>query len=466
MSVLRGWLNGLACLALVWGSATILAADDPPDDELIEMVTTLLNDTDKDIRALGFEQVRTSAKGPAATQKFAALLPTLKPEAQVGLLSALADRRDATALPAVLETLGSSSDEAVRVAALSALGWLGGPDDIKTTLSKLWQGAAAETAAARASLVRLQGDSVAKLLAAELATSSPTQQVTLLQILCERRALDTIPNMLTAANANEASVREAAMIALGQLASTDHLSGMLQGVLQAEPGKEREAAEKAVMQVCARVEDLDQRSAAALTAVESLNEKERLALLPTLGRVGGAPILKVLETAVADSNPALHEAGIRALCNWPDASLAPRLLELTRAEKHADHRTRALRALIRIAVLPDGRPDADKLALLRTAWEVCEQDAERNLILQRAQAIRHIETLRFLLPYLDQPKHAQQACQSIVELAHHRALRDENKAEFHQALDKVLATSSDATVKERATRYKKGQTWVRPAEGK
>jgi HEAT repeat protein len=444
----------------------MVAADDPSDDELIEMVTTLLTDSDKDVRALGLEQVRTAAKGPAATQKFAALLPKLPSEAQVGLLSALADRGDATARSAVLDVLGSSRDEAVRVAAISALGWLGGPTEIQAILPKLWQGAAAEKAAARTSLVRLKGDTVAKLVAAELANASPPQQVTLLEILSERRALDTIPDMLAAANSNEVGVREAAMIALGQLAATGHLPGLLQGVLKAEPGREREAAEKAVMQVCARVEDLDQRSAAALAAVEGLGDKERLALLPTLGRVGGEPILKVLETAVADPSPAVHEAGIRALCNWPDASLAPRLIELTRAEKHAEHRTRALRALIRIAVLPDGRPDTDKLALLRTAWDVCEQDAERNLILQRAQAIRHIETLRFLWPYLDQPKYAQQACQSLVELAHHRKLRDDNKAEFHAALDKVLSTSTDATVKERATRYKKGQTWVRPAENR
>ncbi len=79
-----------------------------------------------------------------------------------------------------------------------------------------------------------------------------------------------------------------------------------------------------------------------------------------------------------------------------------------------------------------------------------------------ASTIRIPETLRFLLPYLDQPAYAQQACQAIVELAHHRELRDGNKAEFHTALDKVLEVSRDATVLERADRYKRGQTWVRP----
>jgi hypothetical protein len=50
----------------------------------------------------------------------------------------------------------------------------------------------------------------------------------------------------------------------------------------------------------------------------------------------------------------------------------------------------------------------------------------------------------------------------VVELAHHRGLREPNKAEFDQALDKVIQTSQDATVVDRAQRYKKGQTWVRP----
>ena len=43
-----------------------------------------------------------------------------------------------------------------------------------------------------------------------------------------------------------------------------------------------------------------------------------------------------------------------------------------------------------------------------------------------------------------------------------RGLREPHKAEFDQALDKVIQTSQDATVVDRAQRYKKGQTWVRP----
>jgi hypothetical protein len=56
----------------------------------------------------------------------------------------------------------------------------------------------------------------------------------------------------------------------------------------------------------------------------------------------------------------------------------------------------------------------------------------------------------------------EHACETIVELAHHRGLREPNKPEFDRALDKVMATSKNATTVDRAKRYKNNQTWVRP----
>jgi hypothetical protein len=63
---------------------------------------------------------------------------------------------------------------------------------------------------------------------------------------------------------------------------------------------------------------------------------------------------------------------------------------------------------------------------------------------------------------LDQPNLVDQACQAIVELAHLRWLRDENKEEFLAALDRVQAISRDPIVLDRAQRYKEGKTWTGP----
>jgi hypothetical protein len=70
--------------------------------------------------------------------------------------------------------------------------------------------------------------------------------------------------------------------------------------------------------------------------------------------------------------------------------------------------------------------------------------------------------VRFVLPYVDQPQFSQIACETIVEIAHHREVRDPHKAEVDKALDKVIAASNDAVVVDRANRYKRGETWQRP----
>jgi hypothetical protein len=446
------------CFALALSAAVRSAAAADTADPLVTMVVTLLGDADKDVRSLGLDQVRTGIPGETATRQLAAQLATLPPDAQVGLLGALADRGDRVARAAVLETLAKSQGD-VRVAAIAALGALGEAADAPLLGDFLSHGAAPEQAAARASLVRLTGDGVIAAIAAQMNAGPPPLHAALIGVLAERRAVEVIPILLADAVGPNAEVRAAAMIALGQLGEPEHVSGMVAGVLAATAGKEREAAERAVAAVCFRDEQ-PHRAEPLLAAVDALNVADRPKLLSALGRVGGDKARQIVEAALADAEQ--HALGLHALCNWPDASVAPRLIELANSDEHPAHRATARRALIRVAPLPDGRANVEKLALLKQAMEMCVRDEERNLVFQRASAIRIPETLAFVVPYLDQPAYAQQACATIVELSHHRALREANKAAFDRALDRVIATSRDAVVVERAHRYRQGQTWARP----
>jgi HEAT repeat protein len=448
-------------LALMWTPSA--PADENAD--LTKLVVDLLGDKDKDVRALGFEQVRSGVKGGEATKLFAAQLAKLPPDAQVGLLGALADRGDAAARPAVIDLLAATRDDMVRVAAVSALGAIGESTDVARLTSILADGSKAEQNAARASLIRIKGEPSVAEITAHLKKADPALRVALIEIIAARRGLSAIPDLCVAARDANARVRTAAMAALGQLAGPEHLSAMVHGVLAASKGAERDAAEKAVALVCSRIGDPVKRADALLESIHPIpTHASHAAMLPTLGRVGGAKILDEVERAIV--NPALHDVGIRAICNWPDASIASRLIELATGDEHSEHRDMARAALVRVAPLPDGRPDPARLELVKKVFAMCKTDAERNLVLRRAHAVRTVETLRFLRPFADQPAFAQQACESIVELAHHRAVRDANKEEFHAALDKVIATSKDAVVIDRANRYKKGQTWARPKDGK
>ena len=460
-----------ACLGALSFSA--LGADDAPaaaeataepDGELLKMVLDLVGEKDKDLRALGFEQVRTEVKGEAATREIARQLRTLAPEAQIGLLGALTDRGDPAAKFEVFLLLESSRDRSVRAAAITALGVLGNGEDLGTLLQRLSAPTEAERDAARQSLVRLRGDDVSARIARNMElTDYQTAQAQLIEILAERRALGEVRQILPSAFDEDPKVRAAAIKALGELASTEHLPGLVQVVLSAAAGAERESAEKCVAQVCSRTPDAENRAKPLLAAIETLSPDKQVMLLSTLGRVGGVAALATINAALTDTDAQRREAGLRAICHWPDAAVAERLIELASDSTQSDEaRAMALAALIRVAPLPDKRPDAERLALVKQVMDLCTRDADRQQVIKRARAIRTVETLRFLVPYLDQPQFAQQACESIVELAHHRGLREPNKEEFDRVLDRVIATSQDATVVERAGRYKKGQTWVRP----
>jgi HEAT repeat protein len=467
MTFLRNpWFLLIIVLAAL--SVRRAAADDA--SELVDTVVGLLGSDDKDDRDTGLEQVRAKVPGREATLRFTALLPKLQPEMQVSLLAALADRGDKAAREGVLRILKGDSDLS-RAAAYRALGTLGQADDVPTLAAGLTSNNAAEHEGAAAGLTRLAGPHINADIVATAKTASAAQRAELLGILAARHADDTIPDFLADARAPQADVRQAAIEALGQLAGVNQIPALFDLVLAAPTPADRELVERALVSLCDRTAPLkrnekrdDFPAGAALAVYAKLDNgnpvgAKKLALLPTLGRLGGKEILKMVNAAIDSSVPEQHAAGVAALCNWPNGTVSKRLLELAKKSSGDTEGSMALHALIRVAPLPDKRPPAEKLQMVQAAMEIATANADRGTLLRRASAIRTMDTVHWVLTYFDDPKLAQDACFSIVEMAHHRELRHPNKAEFEKILDRVMATSKDAIVVERARRYKNEQTF-------
>ncbi|TWT79083.1 HEAT repeat protein [Planctomycetes bacterium CA13] len=462
MNPTRHFLVFLLAFFSLFASLRVGHAEQEANSELVSLILELLADEDSDVRALALEQIRSEAPGETSTQKFAAQLQQLPADGQVGLLRALAARGDASARPAMIKLFSSTDDPAVIEATINAIGLVGNVEDVPMLTGQIAGSDDTLAKAASESLIRLQGDTVPAAIVAQLRTSAPEMQAKLIGVLARRRALDTIPTMLDATVSTSAVVRQAAMTGLSELAGPDDIAAMLKGVMAAQRGKERETAEKRVMIACQRIKRPEQQAKPLLDAMPRFSGPDQVILLSTLGRIGGNDALAIIESAIANSDAVKHDMGVRALCNWPNASVAEQLIKQIKSDVHAGHKLSALRSLIRVAPLADGRDDIEKLDLLKQAIGMCQRDTEIQYALSRTSAIRIPETLRFLLPYTDQPKFAENACLAIVELAHHRSVREPNKEEFDAALDKVIATSKDAIVIDRANRYKEGKTWVRP----
>ncbi len=447
-------------LMLVPSTATLPAADAQPD-ELVRQIVKLIGDHDREFRAAGLEQVRTAARGPEYTQLFAAQLTKLGADGQIALLDALADRGDGTARSAVLELFASSPDASVRAAAIGALGRLGGPEDLPLLVKALSDGSKLERVAARQSLTQISGEAINKALAADLESASPKAKAALIDVLATRRASDQLPAFVAATVDENARVRQAAMAALGQIGRPEQIAQMLPGVLKAEKGSERDEAEKSVALVCDRIENEDQRGTALIEALNTVDVAQRDQLLSLMGRVGGSKLLNFVAEIATGPDSSRRQLAIDALSKWPDASVADKLFEIaTRATDPAE-REQAFRGFVKVSAARDHRSDKERLDRLKQAMKLAKTPEEVSLVINRVRTAYDIEALRFVLPYVDQPSFSQIACETIVEIAHHREVRDSHKAEVDKILDKVIATSKNPVVVERANRYKRGETWDR-----
>jgi type 1 glutamine amidotransferase/HEAT repeat protein len=368
----------------------------------------------------------------------AAELAKLSPAAQVALLDVLGGRRCGPALPNVLAAV-KSPNEKVSLAALRALGGVGDASVVPLLLEKTFAGGE-PAAAARESLETIFAKGTDEILLERMKQAADVgQRKMLIEILDRRMVAAAVPALLAETANKDASVRLAAMTALSHLATPNDVAAILRAMFQTKDGDERREAQRTVIAICCRFAEYDQRAEPVLAVYNAASEEEKAVLLPLLGHIGGPKVYTLIQAAMAGGDAKWREVGFSALCNWPDARAADDLLKLAETAKNKDDRLRFLRAFARVvAIRSDGTPAEVKLPMLLRAMKLAEHDDERAMLVDRASGVYHVETLRLVAPYLDNPRIAQTACYTIVNLSHHAEIRRPNAAEFFHALDRVM----------------------------
>ena len=432
-------LFGLGCLTGNFARA----AEEDPNEPLIQMVIELVSDADHDMRALGLQQVREEVPGEAATKRFAEVLPKLPPDGQVGLLEALGDRQDKTARPDVLDML-TSQEDAVRAAALGALGMLGSASDVALLSEKAATGSNPEREAARRSLIRLRGDDVNAALVAAMSEGKPDVRVELLGALAARNATETLPTVLKSAQAPEACVRLAALGALRFIADEDDTEAMVSIVKTTGEPAERRKAELALLAICGRGR---QKCADALVSgLADADEPSRVVLLHGLARAGGAKALAAIVGHLEDDDESVQDEAMRMLSVWPDAAAASHLLTVAGTTQNLRHQVLAIRGLVRLAT-PQGDKPAD-LKTLTEAMNLAKRPQEKRLVLGVAGGIAATQSLALAASALDDPALVEEAGLAVVMIA--EKAQDGNKDQIQIALEKVGQLVKSQQIRRRA----------------
>ena len=281
-------------------------------------------------------------------------------------------------------------------------------------------------------------------------------------MLSKLKYYEAIDPLTQLARSADPATYEGAIEGLRAICDPDRadLKRMFDLYLDVPAGTQRDLVERAIAYICGKHPNASERATILLGLVDSHPDSSQVVfqatVAPLLGRLGTEAVYARIQPLLNSPRPEFSAAAVRALCNWPTAEHASTLWELATQSDSNAYRSQALRAYIRVVTLPNGRPEAETLEMLKQAMQLADSSENKRLALSRASSVRTLDTVDWAASYLDDPDLAQTACQVIVELAHHRFLRQPNKTHFEPILQKVEATAKDKSIVELAEKARLG----------
>jgi HEAT repeat protein len=437
----------IAAFAAVMPGVAAAGAAGPPDQDIINMVIDALKSNDPQMQS-GAIAIARDIPGPEITKALVQELPKLAASGQVQLLSMLGDRGDGTALPAVIEA-GKSQDESVRVAALRALGQLGGVGHVALLAERAAAGKGAEQKAAREGLYRLRGPEVDAAILKSVLAAEPGVKVELIDAIGERNIAGAVETLLKAGKDENRRVRLESFRVLRIVAKPEDMPALVNLLLETDNETDRGEAEKMVAAVAHKIEDKTRQSAAVQAVLPNVKDApDRASLLRVLGRIGDAGSLPTLRAALASPEPQVQDAAIRALSDWPTADPVPDLLKVAQTSTNQVHKVVALRGFVRLLALASDRTPEQTVDLYKKAMDLAGDATEKKRVLAGLASIKSLAALNMAAGYLDDVALHLEAESAAVRIA--PAVVAANPQRVKEVLQKVIQGTQNDTIRAQA----------------
>ena len=310
------------------------------------------------------------------------ILPILPEESQVQLLEVLSDYKEKSVLLSVAKAT-QSPDRTVRIAALKALGSVGDASTVGLLAQHAAKAEGKEQMTARSSLWNLDGAGVDQTILLNLIKlTDQIIQEELIMSAGERHIADGKNLLFSKARSSRSRNRLLAIRALKEVASPADLPRLLQLLLNAPGERERTEIENTIAGVAGkRPNPIGRANSVKALLPEVKDAKKRAALLRVLGKIGDDSSLSLVRKALADDNPEIRDAAVRALSDWPTLSPREDLVRIVQTSQEQVHQVLALRAYIRIIEMEPYRSPESAVRLLREALAWTKRPEEKKLIL-------------------------------------------------------------------------------------
>ena len=414
-------------------------------DDATKVVIDAISSDEPQMQSAAIGLVR-QVPGTKIIEDAASKLPKLAIVQQVQLLSALADRGDRAALPAVVRA-AKSPEESVRIAALDALGQMGDASTVDLLARTAASKKGAERQAARDSLYRLRDPATDQKILDGIDKAGGRVKVELVRSVGRRHIVGGVDKLLKTARDRDGNVRQESVKALREVAGPQHVPALLKLLIDAENDAELRVIERTI--ISASGKSAVRNADAVMAAIDSVEDIEtRCSLLRILGGIGDADSLDLLRRALEEEDAQVSTAAVRALGDWPEGEIAGELLEAAEESEDEKLTKLALRGAIRLIGLESDRPVQETVELYEQAMKLATDASEKKLILSRLADIEAFGALYIAYGCLADEQLREEAAAAMVDIAWDTA--ETHPKQTQMVLREVVRLSESESVREEA----------------
>lgn len=359
------------------------------------------------------------------------------PERGALLVQAMADRKATVVLASVLKA-AQAGPKPVRIAAIGALGRVGDASCLAPLLDIALEADADVAQNAKTALSDLPGDGINSNILARLDKAQGKLYPLLIELVGQRR-IAAIATLIKALDHNDKSVRAAALTSLGATVPADSLSVLITQVVTPKRAEDGPIAQQALKSAAIRMADREACAEQLATAFERAPAATKVALLQTLGAVGGTKALNTIGSAAKSSDPQIQDDSSRLLGEWMTADAAPVLLDLAKTGP-GRYQGRALRGYLRIARQFITQDD-QRVAMAQSAFEAAKSPADQKLVFPVLTRSTSLDALKLAAKLAKEnaelKEEGTQAAIAIATAPRFRGRGNEARDILKELLDKV-----------------------------
>jgi HEAT repeat protein len=369
------------------------------------------------------------------TRALAGELPAANQQKRLLLLQTLGNRGDASAAPA-LEPLAQAGSIQQRSAAIRSLVQLANPSSVPVLAALVKDTDATVSNAARAGLIGFPSKAADTAVLALLDEPGTRVRIAAMDMAGQRRLHAALPLLLKATDDARSDVVAASFKTLGELAGVAEIPAVVDAMLKT---KALRAAESALSAICARQADKSLCSPKLMPGLSRAQGQVKLALLRVLHLIGDARALTALRAAATESDRAVRDGALRALCDWPTVQALPDLAQIAKTTKRKNFKILALRGQLRLIPMQTDS-DAQKLTQLKVLLPLLERKEEERLVLATLGGLPSAESLALVMSFVTQAGLKEEASVAAVTIA--EKITASHSAQVAEAMKQVSTNNS------------------------